>query len=294
MDLIRRLAASCGVLLLASVAGAGEPVVRVVGPDAVAGEVSQQLAGLRADVDVRRDETPARLVVAVGARAFRDALAGTDVPVVGIALTRASYRQALRETANGERARHTALFWEPDPVRQLRLAKLVLPTARRVGIVAGDVPDDVLLAALRAECARLGLTPVIDMPDGKRLLPQRLATVLSGSDFLLGLDEPGVFSPTNAKTVLLTAYRHSRPVIGPTGAWVDAGSIASLTGGLPEATAALAAWLPALLADDSLPAPRYSDRYTVVTNPQVARSLSLTLPAGARIDAFLRDSGGTP
>ncbi|MFZ5724170.1 MAG: hypothetical protein ACOY33_10985 [Pseudomonadota bacterium] len=296
MDLKRCL---LGLLLMLATlpAGAGTPVVRVVGPEPIATEVRRQLQERVAAVDIREEAStvPARLVVAIGARAFRDALQQSGAPVVGMALTRESYRAAVREMAPHTAVPHTAVFWDPDPVRQLQLARLVLPAARRVAILADSTLDEGLLAALRTESVRLGLVPVIVRAgNDSQSLPQRLARVLANTDFLLGIDGPEIFTPANAKTILLTTYRHGRPVIGPGGSWVDAGSIASLAAGMPEAIDTLAAWLPALLETGRMPPPRHPDRYTVVTNPQVARSLSITLPPDERLQSSSRGSGGKP
>lgn len=294
-----------GLLLLLAMmpAWAAAPVVRVAGPDPVAAQVAELLAKRVAGIEVRRDDAPARLVVAVGARAFRDALdaqsavraadkPGVVVPVVvGVALTRHAWRQVV-DTQAGPRPGQTALFWDPDPVRQLRLARAVLPGARSVGVVLG-APDELLVTALRREAKRLGLDVVVGTLGADDSLPRRLNAVLADSDFLLGIDDPLVFSPELAKTVLLTSYRHGKPVIGPNAAYVGAGSVASLVATLPDMVDTLAASLPALLAGD-VPPPRYPDHYTVATNPQVARSLLLSLPSVQRLEALLRVEGGTP
>lgn len=283
MDL-RRYGLGWLLLLAILPAAAAVPVVRVTGPEPLAAEVRQQLAARVVGMTFRGDEgEPAQWLVAVGARAFRDALEQSAVPVVGIALTRDSYRAAMREVDAPGRIPHTALYWDPDPVRQLQLARVILPTAKRVGVFAGNPPDQTLLAALRAECNRLGLKLVVAPPPLRdaQSLPRRLGDVLVEVDFLLGIEDGDVFVPANAKTILLTAYRHGRPVIGPGGAWVEAGSLASLSAGMPETIDTLVGWLPLLLTGEPLPSPRYADHYPVVTNPQVARSLSIPLPPAA-------------
>lgn len=276
--------------LVAGPVGAVLPVVRVVGPDPVAARVEAALAGQAASVEVRRDAAPAALVVAIGAQAFRDALADTQeqAPVVGIALSRHAYRALATEPG-----RYTALYWDPDPARQLRLVRALLPGAQRVGVVLG-APDDPLTGALRREGARLGLDVVVGVIGRKGSLPRSLNTVLAGSDALLGIDDPAVFSPELAKTTLLTSYRHGKPVFGPTSAYVVAGSVASLATDLDATVAALADWLPALLAPGPLPAPRYLDRYRIATNPQVARSLNLSLPPVPQLEALPGLSGNPP
>lgn len=280
------------ILLLAScVASAAGPVVRVVGPDPVAGEVVRLLAQRLPSLSVNRDGAPAQLVVAVGAGAFLGAVdaqtANVDAaPVAGIALTRHAYRQARP-------GRHTALYWDPDPVVQLRLARALLPGARRAGVLLGAV-DEPLVSALRAESARLGMELSVATVDGEARLSRQLNRVLADSDFLLGIDDPQVFSPQSAKTVLLTSYRHAKPVFGPTAAWVDAGSVASLASGLADVVDELAAWMPRLLAEGGPPAPRYLTDYRVATNPSVARSLQLSLPSVPALEAQLHGKESPP
>ncbi len=274
--------------LVAGPVGAALPVVRVVGPEPVAARVEAALAGQASSVEVRRDAQPAALVVAIGAQAFRDALADAQAPVVGIALSRHAYRALATEPG-----RHTALYWDPDPARQLRLVRALLPGAKRVGVVLG-APDDPLTGLLRREGARLGLEVVIGVVGREGSLPRTLTAVLADSDALLGIDDPAVFSPELAKTTLLTSYRHAKPVFGPTSAYVVAGSVASLATDLEATVAALADWLPELLAPGPLPLPRYLPRYRVATNPQVARSLKLSLPPVPKLEALPGLSGNTP
>lgn len=276
--------------LVAGPVSAALPVVRVVGPEPLAARVDVGLAALAPPVEVRRDAAPAALVVAIGAQAFRDALseAQGQTPVVGIALSRHAYR-----TLGAGAARHTALFWDPDPARQLRLVRALLPGAKRVGVVLG-APDDPLTGLLRREGARLGLEVVVGVIGRQGSLPRSLNSVLADSDALLGIDDPAVFSPELAKTTLLTSYRHGKPVFGPTSAYVVAGSVASLATDLDATIAALAAWLPELVAPGPLPPPRYLDHYRIATNPQVARSLKLSLPPVPQLESLPGLTGNPP
>lgn len=281
------------LLLLAPWAAlAGGTVVRVVGPEPVAGNVAAQLAQRLPALDIRREDSlvkinpdaPAQLIVAVGANAFLSAVTAqrdSGAAVVGIALTRHVYRQAPK-------GRHTALFWDPDPAKQLRLAHALLPGARRAGIVL-SAPDDKLLAALRSESSRFDIELSVAVVGGKDTLSRQLNKVLADSDFLLAIDDPGVFAAELAKTVLLTTYRHGKPVIGPTAAWVAAGSVASLSSGIVDTVDELAVWMPQLLAGGDLPPAGHLTRYRVATNPDVARSLQLSLPSVPVLEALVRE-----
>jgi hypothetical protein len=277
------------LLLTACMAQASGPVVRVIGPDPVAADVAAQLAARLPALSIRRDEQPAKLLVAVGTAAFRTALdvqRGGDAPVIGIAITSNAYRQMPK-------GRHTALFWDPDPVRQLRLARVLLPGAKRAGIVLGNV-DASLVDSWRREAARQGLALSVKVVAGNDTLPRQLNAVLADVDFLLGIDDPAVFAPDLAKTVLLTSYRHGKPVVGPSAAWVEAGSVASLAARLPDAIDTLVSWIPLTLAGEALPQPRHHSRYGVATNPNVARSLQLSLPSTPELESRLRDEEPKP
>lgn len=280
------------LLLALGPAQAASPVVRVTGPDPVAGELAGLLAARAgSSIEVRRDgEVRTALRVAVGAREFRSAVEAGDVPVVGVALSRHSYLAVT----GGKSGRHTAVFWEPDPQRQLHLARALMPGARRVGVLLAD-DDPVLLAGLRREAARLKLEVVAARAVPGESLTRHLNSVLDDSDFLLGIDDPGVFSPATAKSLLLTSYRHGKPVIGPSGVYVDAGSIASLSVTLGDVADTLVAWLPALLANpDVLPPPRYTAVTAVRTNTQVGRSLRLAIPPQETLEMLMKASGDSP
>lgn len=266
-----------GLAMLASnPAGAGSFVIRVTGPDPVAAELASRLGAKRLpDVVVHRSGGPADLRIAVGTRDFRDALADpARTPVVGVAITRPAW---LASTA-GSQAKQTALFWEPDPVQHLRLARRLMPGARRAGIVLG-MEDPVLLARLEREAQRLKMTLDVERISSGDALVRRLKSVLDRSDFLLGIEDPLVFSPATVKTVLLTSYRQNRPVVGPSPAYVEAGSVASLVVTLEDVADALADWLPALMERrDALPPPRHVDTPAVRVNARVAHSLQLSVP----------------
>lgn len=287
----RRRVLLCLFLLAAMPAWAAAPVIRVSGPDAVAAELASLLAQRLPGIALHRSGGPADLRIAVGSRDFQDALAEAgQTPVVGVALTRRAWVAAAGRRAG----RYTAVFWEPDPVQHLRLARAMMPGARRAGVLL-SADDPALVASLRSEAARQKLDLVIEQVKPGAPLVRSVNNVLGASDFLLGLDDPDIFSPATAKTLLLTSYRHVKPVIGPTAAYVDAGSAASLVVTLADVADTLAAWLPELMSSQgALPPPRYAEISDVRTNAQVARSLRLSIPPPTALEALMKTPGGSP
>lgn len=281
----------CLLLLAALPAGAGAPVIRVSGPDPVAAELASLLTQRLPGVAVQRTDGAADLRIAVGTRDFEEALTeAARTPVVGVALTRRAWLAAAGRRAGP----YTAVFWEPDPVQHLRLARAMMPGARRAGVLL-SAEDPALVATLRSEASRQKLELVVEQFGPGDSLVRSVNNALAASDFLLGVDDPEIFSPTTAKTLLLTSYRHGKPVIGPTAAYVDAGSAASLVVTLADVADTLAAWLPALLSErDVLPPPRHVDTFNVRTNAQVARSLRLSIPPPTALEALMKTPGGSP
>lgn len=287
----RRRVLLCLLLLVVMPAWAAAPVIRVSGPEPVAAELGSLLAQRLPGMAVHRSGAPADLHIAVGARDFQESITDGDrTPVVGVALTRRAWVATVGQTPG----RYTAVFWDPDPVRHLRLARAMMPGARRAGVLlAAD--DPALVATLRREASRQRLELVIEQVEPGDPLVRGVNNVLGASDFLLGIDDADIFSPATARTLLLTSYRHGKPVIGPTAAYVDAGSAASLVVTLADVADTLVAWLPELLAaHGSLPPPRHVETTAVRTNAQVARSLRLSIPSPTELEALMKTPGGSP
>ena len=90
---------------------------------------------------------------------------------------------------------------------------------------------------------------------------------------LLGLDDPDLYNPKTAKNLLLSSYTRQTALIGPNAGFVKAGSLTSTYSDQSD-------WLAIL--DDLLDRPpatwprtHYANRFKVLSNPQVARSLGI-------------------
>lgn len=136
-----------------------------------------------------------------------------------------------------------SLLWSDPPLnRQLRLARETLAQARRVGVLYGN-ESAFLLKELRQAAQPLGL------------------------------DDPELYNPKTAKNLLLSSYIRQLPLIGPNAGFVKAGSLTSSYSDQQD-------WLQTLdtLLDrppSSWPRSLYPQRFKVLSNPQVARSLGI-------------------
>ena len=183
-------------------------------------------------------------------------------------ISRKQARERLGETI----PEHLSLLWSDPPIaRQLRLIGKILPQVRRVGVLF-DRHSEFLLQDVRRAAAPLGLEVVSERWDDTSD-SRPLQTLLGQSDVLLGLDDPDLYNPKTVKNLLLSSYARQRALIGPSAAFVKAGSLASTYSDQDD-------WLAIL--DDLLDRPAatwprtlYPSRFKVLSNRQVARSLGI-------------------
>lgn len=210
-------------------------------------------------------------LVLLGADALDWRLSEPDgPPTLVMQISRVQAFQRLGET----RPPHLTLLWsDPAPARQLRLIRQLLPQARRVGLLYG-ADSRFLVNELRRLAATQGLAITSwYWPDTRDSRP--LNRMLDGSDVLLGVDDPALYNPDTIKGVLLASYSRKQALIGPTAAFIRAGSLSSSYSDQQD-------WLNDLdrllsLAPSQWPREAYPQHFKVLSNPQVARSLGVEL-----------------
>jgi hypothetical protein len=184
---------------------------------------------------------------------------------------RISRLQAHQRLGN-DQPPHLSLLWSDPPLdRQLRLTRLLLPQARRVGVLF-DTHSEFLLKELHQAAQPLGLEIVTERWDNTND-SRPLQTLLKNSDVLLGLDDSDLYNPKTVKNLLLSSYAQQLALIGPNAAFVKAGSLASTYSDQSD-------WLGILdeLLDrpsSTWPRTLYPQHFKVLSNPQVARSLGI-------------------
>ncbi|MBK5300012.1 MULTISPECIES: hypothetical protein [Gammaproteobacteria] len=181
-------------------------------------------------------------------------------------------RLQARQRLGNEMPPHLSLLWSDPPLdRQLRLTRLLLPEARRVGVLF-DSHSEFLLKEVRQAALPLGFEVVTERWDNTND-SRPLQALLKNSDVLLGLDDPDLYNPKTVKNLLLSSYARQLALIGPNAAFVRAGSLASTYSDQND-------WLKILdeLLDrpsSNWPRALYPQHFKVLSNPQVARSLSI-------------------
>lgn len=200
-------------------------------------------------------------------------------------------RLQARQRLNNLLPPHLSLLWSDPPLdRQLRLTRLVLPQVRRVGVLY-DRHSEFLLKELRQAALPLGLEIVAERWDNTND-SRPLLTLLKNSDVLLGLDDPDLYNPKTAKNLLLSSYARQMALIGPNAGFVKAGSLASTYSDQSDWLAILDELLDRPPA--TWPRTLYPRHFKVLSNPQVARSLSIEQMNEASVAAQLAEGESRP
>lgn len=300
---MNRALALCSAITLALPAATARPaetvsarVVVVLSSDAE--PYQQALAGLRREFPVG---AAALTVVALHndtanvAEAVRAIRSATAAPALVITLGTLATRALLARVGNvpvvagmilnpaelGSARNATAVYLEYPVEIELEWMRRVLPGNRRVGVVYHSAES-----GRRVDKAR-GLVSLhaihIEAPGD---LPDALQQ-LTRADVLWSLNDPMVYNPETARSLLLFSFRNRIPMVGQSRTWVRAGALYALERDYEDVGAQCAELAGRILAGTAAaeiaPAPPRRVRYAV--NTRTARDLGVTLP-----EALLRDA----
>lgn len=217
----------------------------------------------------------ADLIIAAGAQALRTVLAqNPSQPVLATLLPRQSFERLSAEFA-GKLPRRLSAIWLDQPlVRQASFLRHLLPDHRRIGVLLSPETRNQQIALQRAlSTANLSLD--IEETDGERSLMPALGTLLPKVQVLLALPDTAIYRRDNIKPILMTTYRHQRPLVAFSAAFVSAGALAALY----STPAQIARQTADILQQpgSALPPPGSPTLFSISLNSTVAQSLDLKL-----------------
>lgn len=245
-------------------------------------EVAQYVAG-EFVLRLKDDKPPApQIFVALGSLALQTLLdSKVNAPVLSALIPSSSFERILRSSGRTASSELMAINLDQPLRRQLALIALALPQVKRVGVLLG--PDSVsVLPPLRSLATAKGLIlqhVAITSTDG---LYGNLRHVLDGSDVFLALPDPLVFNASTIQNILLTSFRSQIPMLAFSPAYVRAGAVLALYTSPSQVGQQVAEYVLDVLRGKALPARSVApDDFDVGVNPQVARSLGLSLDGEA-------------
>lgn len=163
----------------------------------------------------------ARLVLTLGTLATRASLDRfRDTPVVaGMILTPSE----LAGSANA-----TGVFLQFSVETELEWLVRLLPSYRRVGALyhSSEARERVGQAERVARTASLSIQGY--QVGGPQEIPDALESLSNRADVLWAINDPMIYNPETAKSLLVFSFRHHIPLIGQSTPWVKAGALYAL------------------------------------------------------------------
>lgn len=269
--------------LLALVARAGEIAIVLADSSApyqeFASGLQQRLKGSNwqisyVDTEPHAPERqPVALIVTAGSEALRKTLASSPkVPILATLLTEHAYQNQI---GTSRPPAISAIYLDQPAQRQARLLRLLFPELQRVGLLLSEQSRQ-QADSLRTALAGQRLQPVSEFANGEEYILPTLEALMQRSEVLLALPDPLLYSRNTIKPILITSYRHRRPVIAFSPAMVKAGALAALYS-TPLQIGRQAAEL--LIAHGThLPLPATPSKFSIDINRSVADAFGLRLP----------------
>lgn len=217
-----------------------------------------------------------RIVVAVGESALREVIeAGTGARIVSAFISKATFNSLISQYPN-ERARVTAVFSDPSPVRQLALIRVLLGEGSKVAVLAteANVPEvnDVSRVA-----TTLGLR-IIKGHISENSTLRGVFDDLQGSDTLLLLRDKQVFDFASLDDLIREAYdNRGMGVIGYSSIIVNNGGLGTTFSTTEDTAEAVGDVVDEIIDREEAGNDRYPSKYQISINKYVLRSLGYRL-----------------
>lgn len=227
------------------------------------------------------DPAKAELIVAAGANALRQAIArGGTTPILATLLPRQSYEKILSDSGQRGNRKISAIYLDQPPARQAAFLRQLMPDRKRVGMLVGSETQPGP-AYFRTAFASAGLSLDTEDSETDRSLLPALNSLLPRVSLLLATPDPQIYRRDNIKAILVTTYRHRRPVVAFSAAFVNAGALAALYS-TPAQIARQTAEIVTQFTH-ALPTPSAPNQFAISINPNVAQALDIEVPDEATI-----------
>jgi putative ABC transport system substrate-binding protein len=234
------------------------------------------------------------VVVAFGVRALQYALSNqNDDPLLAVLVPATTFEKMISQNTGNGRRLISALYLDQPFSRQLRLIRIAMPQARRIGILVSPETEE-LSTDLRKAGQLAGLDVDVRTVRNQEQLFSSLDALAGNVDALLLLPDPTVVNRDILKILFVKAYRQRLPIVSYSSGLVQAGALLGLRATPAQLGTEAGRWLREMPLDKGgrLAAPRYPKSFTVDVNQSVARSLELTISSGEVLARELNENSG--
>ncbi|PPD17770.1 MAG: hypothetical protein CTY27_03145, partial [Methylotenera sp.] len=183
-------------------------------------------------IDLQDSERPvvaenSELVIALGVKALEvSSKLKYTTPVLGVFTPLPTFNKFL-ESSRRDLGSFSAIVLDQPYSRQMLLIKTILPEVKNVGVMLGKTSSQ-YYEIVRDAGERKNLNVSIETIKQESELIPKLQKLLDSNDVLMAIPDPVVYSRETAQAILLTTYRHQKPVFGYSQSYVRAGALAAV------------------------------------------------------------------
>ena len=220
------------------------------------------------------------IIVAIGATSIHSAnrdYAGTNKLLISVSPD--NYR--LNKSSNTGDA---ILYMTQPYCRQIRFIKLINNNWDSFSILT-DKKDTADIQAIQ-ECAnKHGLNVNSVNTEFSKFLTHDIEIALDNSDLLLALPNKNIYNEKTVKNILLTSYRHRKPVIGFSKNFVRSGALAAVHSNAEHVSNAAVTLVDEYISNNHqfTQAVNHPTSYVISINRQVFKALNLNIPDTIKI-----------
>jgi ABC-type uncharacterized transport system substrate-binding protein len=223
------------------------------------------------------------LVIALGVKALEaSARLKYTTPVLGVFTPMPTFNFFLVKSKR-DLGNFSAIVLDQPFSRQMTLIKNILPESKKIGVLLGPTSSQ-YADHLKEVGEENGLSIMEQNVYREDDLIPKLKNVLETSDALMAVPDPFIYRRETVQPILLTSYRHQKPIIGYSQSYVRAGALAAVYSSSKQlAKQAAEIALKSQQTPSLLPPPQAPKYFSILVNHQVARSLNLTLKSDDEI-----------
>jgi ABC-type uncharacterized transport system substrate-binding protein len=245
--------------------------------------VSTKNTNLRVNVVVLQESEKlvvaenSELVIALGVKALEaSSRLKSTTPVLGVFTPLPAFNSLLVKSRR-ELGNFSAIVLDQPYSRQLSLIRAILPDAKKVGVLLGTVSSQ-YMDVIKDEGEERGFSVLDENVYQEADLIPKLKKLLENTDALLAIPDGLIYNRETAQPILLTSYRHQKPMFGYSQSYVRAGALASVYSSNKQmAKQAAEIAVKSQQAPSLLPPPQIPKYFSVTLNYQVAHSLNIPL-----------------
>jgi len=198
----------------------------------------------------------------------------TDIPIIHSLIPKNSLKGIRPQAKN-----LYAIYLDHPLSRQLNFLTLLLPSAKKVGVLTADFSSN-KLPKLQEEIQKLNLAFYSRYINKENNINRELNSLIKEIDVLFAVPDPLIHNRENIPFLLLSTYRYSIPLIGFSKAYVNAGAVAAIYSSPSQITQQIRELSQQLIdAPVSVSIHYFAPKYfSIAINKSVINSLDIHIP----------------